>query len=138
MISGSDDDTLRLWNMSTYQCVSLVKNVYCCWTNALYQIDDNRVVVGHRAGFKIVNINKRIIESEISDESLGYVYSFLKIDNSTIICGCKEGIMISYNIQTQHYKIIKKIHDKFVSDLLLLDNNTFLSSFDKTIILWNY
>ena len=46
MISGSWDGTLRLWNMSTYQCDKVIERVGCYSTNSLYQIDKNRVIVG--------------------------------------------------------------------------------------------
>ena len=38
MISGSNDNALRLWNMSTYQCITVIEGVECYWTNSLYQI----------------------------------------------------------------------------------------------------
>ena len=37
MISGADDGTLRIWNMSTYQCEKVIKGVKCYSTNFLYQ-----------------------------------------------------------------------------------------------------
>ena len=46
LISGSSDVTLRIWNMSTYQCDKVIKGVRCCFTNSLYQIDKDRVIVG--------------------------------------------------------------------------------------------
>ena len=46
MISGSYDETLHLWNMSTYQCITVIEGVDCCSTNSLYQIDKDRVIVG--------------------------------------------------------------------------------------------
>ena len=46
MISGSEDNTLRLWNMSTYQCDKVIYGVQCCSNNSLYQIDKDRVIVG--------------------------------------------------------------------------------------------
>ena len=51
MISGSDDKTLRLWNMSTYQCDTVIKGVECISTNSLYQIDKDRVIVGGYESF---------------------------------------------------------------------------------------
>ena len=39
LISGSWDETLRLWNMSTYQCDKVIKGVRCYCHNSLYQID---------------------------------------------------------------------------------------------------
>lgn len=41
LISGSLDNTLRMWNMSTYQCMSIIEGVSCIYGNALYmnQVD---------------------------------------------------------------------------------------------------
>ena len=47
MISRSYDVTLRIWNMSTYQCDKVIEGVdCCCFNNSLYQIDKDRVIVG--------------------------------------------------------------------------------------------
>ena len=46
MISGSLDRTIRLWNMSTYQCMKVIEEVECIDNNSLYQIDNDRVIVG--------------------------------------------------------------------------------------------
>ena len=142
MISGSFDGTLRLWNMSTYQCITVIKGIYCCNTNSLYQIDKDRVIVGGFDSFCIVNIDKCVIENRIKDKSLGYVYCFLKLrDNKTILCGCNKGIFCFYDMNTEQYKITKNNHKSYahITDLLLIDDNTFLScSADKTIKVWRY
>ena len=94
MISGSVDRTILLWNMSSYQCNKTIKGVSCCWTTALYQIDNDRVIVGQKNGFYIVNIDKCVKEQTVSSESLGFVTCFLKLrDNNTILCGCERGPM---------------------------------------------
>ena len=89
MISGSFDATLRIWNMSTYQCDKVIEGVDCCLTNSLYQIDKDRVIIGEHKSFCIVNIDKCVIEKRIKDKSIGDVDCFLKLrDNKTILCGC--------------------------------------------------
>ena len=141
MISQSYDDTLRLWNMSTYQCDKVIKGVLCCLTNSLYQIDKDRVIVCGYDSFCIVNIDKCIIEKIIiEDESIGDVRCFLKLrDNKTILCGCDYGIFCFYDMNTKQYKITKNNHNKAITDLLLIDDNTFLScSRDSTIKVWRY
>ena len=140
MISRSYDSTLRLWNMSTYQCITVIKGVYCCFTNSLYQIDKDRVIVGGYNSFSIVNIDKCIIEKMIEDESFRYVRCFLKLrDNKTILCGCDNGIFCFYDMNTKQYKITKNNHNDAITDLLLIDDNTFLScSWDNTIKVWRY
>ena len=120
-------------------------------TNSLYQIDKDRVIVGGAYSFSIVivNIDKCVIENRIDDESLGYVYCFLKLrDNNTILCGCNYGIFCFYDMKTEQYKITNDNHcyaitdllfKDAITDLLLIDDNTFLScSIDTTIKVWRY
>ena len=138
MLSGSV--TLGLWNMSTYQCDKVIEGVARCSTNSLYQIDKDRVIVGGVNSFSIVNIDKCVIEKIIEDESFEGVGCFLKLrDNKTILCGCKYGIFCFYDMNTEQYKITKNNHNHDITDLLLIDDNTFLScSSDYTIKVWKY
>ena len=140
MISRSHDRTLRIWNMSTYQCDKVIKGVDCCFTNSLYQIDKDRVIVGGYDSFSIVNIDKCVIEKRIKDESLRHVECFLKLrDNKTILCGCRYGIFCFYDMNTKQYKITNDNHHRAITDLLLIDDNTFLScATDTTIKVWRY
>ena len=77
MISGSKDSSLRLWNMSTYQCYTVIEGVECCWNNSLYQIDNDRLIVGENGSFSIINIDICVIEKRIADGHLGEVFLFL-------------------------------------------------------------
>ena len=139
MVSGSTDETLRLWNMSLYQCETVIKGVICESVNSLYQIDKDRVIVGASYIFYIVNIDKCVIEKKIKDD-LGYVNCFLKLrDNKTILCGCNRGLLCFYDINTKEYKRTRTNLDK-IEDLLMIDDSTFLSSSRGIgcIKVWNY
>ena len=139
MLSGSRDETLRLWNMSTYQCDKVIEGVDCCCNNSLYQIDKDRVIVGGVNSFSIVNIDKCVIENRIDDESFEGVYCFLKLrDNKTILCGCDNGIFCFYDMKTEQYKITNANHCYAITDLLLIDDNTFLCSDYATIKVLRY
>ena len=83
MLSGSLDEKLRIWNMSTYQCDKVIEGVDYCFS--LYQIDKDRVIVGGIDSFSIVNIDKGIIEKRIKDESLECVYCFLKLRDTACL-----------------------------------------------------
>ena len=63
MISCSYDRTF-VWNMSTYQCVTVFKEVKCTLSNALFEIDKDRILVGFNSQFFIVNIDKCVIEKD--------------------------------------------------------------------------
>ena len=95
-----------------------------------------------------MNIEQCKIEKKIEDKSFGYVYCFLKLrDNNTILCGCaNSGVFCFYDINEN--KITKNInvdslsksnHFSYISALLLIDDNTFLScSNDDIIRVWKY
>ena len=76
----------------------------------------------------------------IENESFEGVYCFLKLrHNKTILCGCDNGIFCFYDMNTEQYKITNDNHHAAINDLLLIDDNTFLScSSDKTIKVWKY
>ena len=123
-----------------YVNISMWKSdrVDCYSTNSLYQIDEDRVIVGGKDSFCIVNIVKFVIEKRIRDGAFWFVYCFLKLrDNKTILCGCSEGIFCFYDMETQEYTLTNNNNN--ITELLLIDDNTFLScSIDKTIKVWKY
>ena len=98
------------------------------------------MIVGGRNTFSIVNIDKYAIEKIIINKSFGDVHCFLKLrNNKTILCGCENGILLFYDMNTKKYKTTNNNHKGIIYDLLLIDDNTFLScSRDKTIKVWNY
>ena len=119
---------------------TVIEEVECSDTNTLYQIDKDRVIVGGKFPFSIVNIDKCVIEKKIKDRTFGYVNCFLKLkDNKTIIFGCYYGSFFFYDMNTEEYKISNEHHDDGINDLLMIDDNTFLfCSDDKTIKVWKY
>ena len=89
LISGTEHKELMVWDMEDYQRVNIVENVGCYWSNAIYQYDNDRVIVGGRNMFYVVFIDRvgSWVEYSYSDSSLGFVLSFLKLfDNDTILC----------------------------------------------------
>ena len=46
MLSGSYESVLRVWNMPTYQCIAVIENLRWRTANGIYQIDNNRVIIG--------------------------------------------------------------------------------------------
>ena len=140
LISGSNDNTLRKWNLSTYQCDKIISNVSCYRSNSLLQIDNNRVVVGYNKIITIVNIINDTIEYQIENNQLLSVESFMILRDGNILCGDSKGLICIYDIQLNTL-IFKndKIHDKEISCLLNINKDQFIScSWDKTIKVWEY
>ena len=137
LISGSLDKTLRKWNLLTYQCITIINNVDCFSWNSLLEIDNNRVIVGGRY-ITIVNISNDIIEYQIRNDKLNYVYSFVQLRDGNILCGCKHGLIFLYDIKLNILSFRKdKLHYEGVSCLVNLNQYQFISSY-KEIKLWEY
>ena len=46
LVSGSEDNTIRLCNMQTFQVISVILNVRCDESRNLSLIDRNRIIIG--------------------------------------------------------------------------------------------
>ena len=130
LISGSYyDNTLRKWNLLTYQCDEIINNVDCYYNNSLLEIDNNRIIVGGGRVITIVNISNDIIEHQIENDKLDYVWSLIQLRDGNILCGCKNGFICLYDIKLNTLSFReKKINNVSVYCLLNINTNQFISS----------
>lgn len=111
----------------------------CSGKNTLVQLDEVRVIVGGWTTVQIWNIVTMENEFEINDKNVYFVYCFMKLKENFILCGCGSGKMIIFNDKTKKYSIETTKHTDGISDLLKVDENTFVScSLDTTIKIWKY
>ena len=140
LISGTEHKELMVWDMEDYQRVNIVENVGCYWSNAIYQYDNDRVIVGGRNMFYVVFIDRvgSWVEYSYSDSSLGFVLSFLKLfDNDTILCGCEGGKLLRFNLKTNAHSFVERTHVCFINDILSINDMKILTcSTDETIKEW--
>ena len=138
MISGASDATLRLWNMSTYQCESVIKGIQCCYMNSIYQYDNDTVLVGGEQCIFIVSILKCKIEKKIEDKAIGDVFSFVRLRyDKTILFGGNSNKIGILNLNSGNFIMVETKEKIGTIDLLYIDNETFLSSENK-IKIWKY
>lgn len=138
LASGSYDNTLRLWNISSYQCKRVVSNIKCWSGNSLIELDEERIISCGNKTIKIVNINKSRPEQKYKDEKLNSIGSIMKINNRSILCGSYKMACI-YDIKNNIISQFIKLHDDAIYDFLRLDDHQFLScSQDWSIKLWEF
>ena len=104
LISASYDKTLRLWNMSTYQCVTVIQEEFSY--DLLYSIDNNQIILN---GYDILNIDKCMIEKGPIRKTAQHVSCIKLRDNKTFLGGCSKGKFCFFNINRRQYKFKKKI-----------------------------
>ena len=141
LISGSCDLSIRFWSMKTYQRVCSFRYLsFVRSPNALYQIDNERIIVGSNIGFVIINFNKCVVENFVSAKNQKGFDCFIKLrDNKTILCGCDKGKFGLYDMYTKTFTITNKSHNSTINDILTIDDGTFMTcSNDKSIKVWKY
>ena len=139
LISGSWDNTLRKWNLLTYQCVKIIDNVWCYDNNSILEIDNNRIIVGGNRVITIVNISNDIIEHQIENDKLYFVFSLIQLRDGNILCGCWNGLICLYDIKLNTLSFREeKIHNGRVCCLLNINQYQFISSSFGEIKVWEY
>ena len=137
---GHYNNDLDIWNISTYQNESTIEDIMCNNPNSLYQIDKDRVVVGHKAILTIVNIATCKMELKFYlYGGINSIFSFCNMRDDNLLCGCDGGKVSVFNIKTNKYNNIKTTHKDKINALLRIDEHTMIScSDDKTIKIWKY
>ena len=54
LVSGSYDQTIKFWNLSTYKN-EIIKGAPCVWRNALIEIKNNKIVSGGTGRVTVIN-----------------------------------------------------------------------------------
>ena len=58
LLSSTMDNNLYFWMLSTFQCISIMTDIFCCKKNSMCLIDDDKVIIGRKNAVSIVNITK--------------------------------------------------------------------------------
>ena len=138
LISGGYDSKVRIWNMTSFQCVSLIDGAFCIEANSLTRLDDNKIGVGGDRCYAIINIDKCIIEDKISMEDIDSINCSIKLNDGNILCGCFDGDATISSIKERNSSVnYLKIHNKCITDFLKINEKTFVScSKDGSIKVW--
>lgn len=140
LISGSCDLTLRFWNISTYQCITIITNVFCLTPKCLIQIDNNKIAVGGQKTLALINLDAFAIEEMFIHEEVIFFLSLLQLRDGNILCGCDNGILYIYD-REHHRMLPDKIEDyaEDIAELLRVNDHQFFGcTRTYEIKLWEY
>ena len=136
LLSTSNDLSLRLWSMKTYQCISIIP--FFGNGQSMLSIDDDNVIIGTVDYIKILNLTSLAIKQEINIEQYKGVYSMIYIGKGIYFCGTAKGKLLIYDINSN--EIIQEVqyHKDTVATMLLVNTHIFLSgSFDELKV-WSF
>lgn len=144
LVSGSDDKYLRFWDLEKYELIKCLENIDCCDTHALYEMNNNILLVGGRNVITIINTKNYTIISSLCHKKFYEISSFVKLDENEFICGCGDQVSKGnfFIIELKNLKIIESfesVHYSFVNHLIGKEKNELIScGADKKIKIWMY
>ena len=122
LYSFSKDDTMRVWNMKSYQCESVLCNIAC---DIVYQIDKERIMIGENGIIKIISMKDVKVIYTLKNNLLKNIVSMCEVKENVFIfgfcCGkiIKKGGVRIMNIKRN--KVIDLIDDVIFTDIIKID-----------------
>lgn len=140
LVSTSCDHIMCLWNLSVYQCITVIKNIECCSRNNIFEIGNDKIIISGKVMLTVFNINKCKIEKRKVIDTFNYPYSLIAITSGNILFGSNEGDIGVYDINKNSFtRLFKKLHNNCIEDIKKINDNQFAScSIDNRIKIWEY
>ena len=125
--------TLRIWDQSTYQCITFINDIKCYSRNGLSTLNDNTLVIGGEEIIYLVDI-QTFKRNNFEDKVLHCIECLIVLRNRLVLIGNRKFEILCYDSISNTIIFRKKFHIAFVYCLIgSEDNKIFSSSFDKTI-----
>jgi len=134
LVSGSYDNTVKIWSRNTLQCKSTLRG-HSNWVYSLDVSDDKRIFTGSRDNtIKVWSLDNGTLLHTIKDHN-EYVTS-VSIHGNKLYVGSMDKTIKIYDLN--NLKCLQTLtgHQSNVYTLLPTDSTLFSGSWDKTIKIW--
>ena len=129
IISAGKDSILRLWNLSTKQCLKKRKGIYCFESShSLCLLSTGNVALSGKHQIVIFDPEDLELLDVVEDKFIDntFVSCFLNIGNN-LICGTDCGKMCNVDLETNKIVFKAEVHFDFISSLVKYGKNLFVS-----------
>jgi WD40 repeat protein len=147
IVSASNDTTLKIWNVKTFQCIKTLRGHMRCVSSVLVLSDENIVSFSTNNEFKFWSIKddfKCIKTLYLDSERYPSIYNLTCLINGNLACSTFEYDKDNYSIiildKSNGYKCLKELedHTAFITSVVNLFGDLFASSsYDQTVRIWN-
>ena len=139
LLSGGNNDTFRIWNLDTLECDSVLDVTDCVHQNTLIELDEDRVMFGSFKAIVIINITEKKVDKIINNDTLDFIWTFIKLRDGNILVGNNDGLLSIYNLTTDEITPLKKNLQKRrnIYYLLNLNDHQFISC-SQDLKVWEY
>ena len=138
LASGSEDKTIKIWNISEKKCISTITGNYEC-IQSLLKIDDNTLAAGAHDTIRVFDIDsKKELYSLIGHEKS--VCTLIKLSEDKIVSGGYDNLIKIWDLKNKICEASLFGHDTTVFVVLLLQDGRLASgsgSWDKALKIWD-
>lgn len=128
IISASFDKTLRIWDQSTYQPISIIIKAGECYTNHLLtKLNDDTLVLGGWNAIKRFNIRTCKVHI-FKKKSFGEIWCLYVNRSGLVLIGTDFGEIYFYNPSSNQITFKKRFYNDSVSCIIETENDQLISS----------
>lgn len=135
LVSSGLDKTLRLWNLTNYECITTVSDI--SYANTLLESGDF-IIIGSFNNVTVFNLKSMKIIYSIDEQNGGFFNSLLELRNGNILIGNSYGKVYLYDVYSNKHAVKKQPLASNFSVMIHINKNTFASGCNKKLKFWKY
>lgn len=137
LVSASCDETLRIWNLVSYQFKAGIEKVSSSGSECMIEINNDKLIVGGKEIIQIINCSTYEIEGLINCPNVATINSIVELEDGIVLCGCYKGIFLIYYHEENKYIEMKGMHKDEISSIIKISDNMIVSSsYDRSLKVW--
>lgn len=143
MLVSGNENSVRLWNLTTYQCEMAYSNICCCFINSLL-FEDNLLIVGGKAKVQFIDIQKGKVQKILSSKyyyPYPHFYALKQLKKHFVITTGNDGNIFIINLKRNDIKefSLNIYESSIITDIVVINENTLVTSEQNgTIRIFNY
>ena len=91
------DNSVIIWNKHTFECIKVVKGIYCLWNNGLGKLKENEIVIGGRNEIFVLDTLSFQYKS-FKNSRLGEILSIYVLREGLVLLGNNKGRVFCFDL----------------------------------------
>ena len=139
--SIGNDSTIRIWNMVTYKCDTIIKQATMGYKTDMIEAPDKKIVIGGGGIVSVLQYKNMKFEflMRYEHDGLSKVFGFTVLSNGLVLGRASNGVLTVIDTTNKTVRCITDYLDLYLIALLDVASDTFVSGDrDGQLIIWKY